>query len=241
VHLLRVDAYTRLGLIFAGALGAYSLGANNIANVVGVFLPVSPFNDLSVGGIINLSSAQQLFLLGGIAIAVGVYTYSQKVVHTVGADLLRLSPAAAFVVVMAHSLVLMAFTSQELESLLITLGVPTIPLVPISSSEVAVGAVIGIGLLQGGAGIRWRVLGKIGMGWVLTPVIAAFVSFGGLFFLQNVFQQEVYREAGYGVSGQARSARAIGEGPVLPGRDSVVPRAPAAAAHSQGTGKIGPP
>ncbi len=28
------DAYTRLALIIAGALGAYSLGANNIANVL---------------------------------------------------------------------------------------------------------------------------------------------------------------------------------------------------------------
>ena len=33
VHLLRTDAYTRLGLILAGAFGSYSLGANNIANV----------------------------------------------------------------------------------------------------------------------------------------------------------------------------------------------------------------
>jgi len=40
-HLLRQDAYTRLGLILAGAFGAYSLGANNIANVMGVFIPDS--------------------------------------------------------------------------------------------------------------------------------------------------------------------------------------------------------
>ncbi len=193
LHLLRVDAYTRLGLVFAGALGAYSLGANNIANVVGVFLPVSPFTDFKLGTSVLLTSAQLLFLAGGIAIAVGVYTYSRKVVHTVGADLLRMSPAAAFVVVMAHSLVLMVFTSQDLEHWLAAIGLPPIPLVPISSTEVVVGAVIGIGLLQGGVGIRWRVLGRIAVGWVLTPAIAAVVCFVGLFFVQNVFHQEVYR------------------------------------------------
>ncbi len=193
LHVLRIDAYTRIGLLCAGALGAYSLGANNIANVMGVFVPVVHARDLTLFGGFTLSASQQLFLLGGIAIAAGVYTYSRKVVDTVGANLLQMSPAAAFVVVTAHSLVLLIFSSQGLEGLLISLGLPSIPLVPISSSEVVVGAVIGIGFLQGGAGIRWRVLGHIAVGWVLTPVIAGVVSFIGLFFLQNVFQQTVFR------------------------------------------------
>ncbi len=192
IHLLRVDAYTRAGLIFAGALGAYSLGANNIANVMGVFVPVTPFGGISLTQMLSLDAQQELFLLGGIAIAVGIYTYSRKVVNTVGENLLQMSPAAAFVVVMAHSLVLMIFSSQTLERWLSSAGLPTIPLVPVSSSEVVVGAVIGIGLLQGGRGIRWRVLGHISLGWVLTPIIAATVCFFGLFFLQNVFQQQVY-------------------------------------------------
>jgi PiT family inorganic phosphate transporter len=194
LHLLRVDAYTRMGLVVAGALGAYSLGANNIANVMGVFVHAAPFSEIEVIGI-RLSSTQQLFFLGGLSIAVGVYTYSRKVVHTVGAELLHMSPTAAWIVVMAHSIVLMLFASQGLESLLQRLGLPTIPLVPVSSSEVAVGAVLGIALLQGGEGLRWHVLGRISVGWMLTPVIAGVLCFVGLFFLQNVFKQQVYREA----------------------------------------------
>ena len=50
LHLLRTDAYTRFGLILAGAFGAYSLGANNIANVVGVFIPAEPLPPLDIGG-----------------------------------------------------------------------------------------------------------------------------------------------------------------------------------------------
>ena len=41
-----LDRMTRYGLILAGIFGSYSLGANNIANVVGVFVPVSPFDDI---------------------------------------------------------------------------------------------------------------------------------------------------------------------------------------------------
>ena len=42
-----------------------------------------------------------------------------------------------------------------------------------------------------GAGPSWGVLGSIGLGWVVTPIIAGVVCFTGLFFLQNEFNQIV--------------------------------------------------
>jgi inorganic phosphate transporter, PiT family len=200
LHLLRLDAYTRVGLILAGAFGSYSLGANNIANVMGVFVPSSPFTDFNVMGLFSFSGIQQLFLIGAIAIGVGVFTYSKKVMLTVGGDLLPLSPVAAFIVVTSHSIVLFLFASEGLEHLLASAGLPTIPLVPVSSSQAVVGAVIGIGLLKGGRNIQWRVLANIAGGWVSTPLISAAVCFTALFFLQNVFNQQVYAEVHYRIS-----------------------------------------
>jgi PiT family inorganic phosphate transporter len=63
-----------------------------------------------------------------------------------------------------------------------------------------VGAVVGIGLLKGGRGIRWRTLGGIASSWAVSPVIAAILSFISLFFLQNVFEQEVFRPTKYGLT-----------------------------------------
>ena len=163
-HMLTLDALTRVGLLFVGAFGSYSLGANNIANVMGVFIPVSPFSDISLFGLVNFSSAQQLFLIGAVAIAVGVFTYSKRVMETVGEGIVSLSPVAAFAVVSAHSIVLFLFASQGLESFLSNHGLPTIPLVPVSSSQAIVGAVIGVGILKGGSSIRWRLLGGISSG-----------------------------------------------------------------------------
>ncbi len=191
LHLVRTDAYLRLGLLLAGAFGAYALGANNIANVVGVFLPAIEFSTLELGGI-SFSPAQQLFLIGGLAIAFGVMTYSKGVMMTVGGGLGRISPVAAFVAVVSHSIVLFAFASRGLEAWLLSMGLPTIPLVPVSSSQAVVGAIVGIAILQGAAGIRWRLLGTIVMGWVATPIMAGFISFFGLYFLQNVFDQTVF-------------------------------------------------
>ncbi len=197
VGLIRMDGYTRLALILAGAFGAYSLGANNIANVMGVFVPVAPFPDLQFGQDFSVSSAQQLFLVGGLAIAVGVFTYSKRVMMTVGSELMTLTPLAAWVAVMSHSIVLFLFASERLEQLLANMSLPTIPLVPVSSSQAVVGAVIGIGMLQGGREIQWPRIYGIVRGWAITPVISCLLCFVGLYFLQNVFQQEVQRESNY--------------------------------------------
>ena len=202
-HMLTLDALTRFGLLLVGAFGSYSLGANNIANVMGVFIPVSPFSDISFFGWIKLSSEQQLFFIGSVAIAVGVLTYSKRVMETVGEGIVSLSPVAAFAVVSAHSIVLFLFASQGLESFLSNHGLPTIPLVPVSSSQAIVGAVIGVGLLKGGRNIRWRLLSGISSGWVVTPIIAAAISFISLFFLQNVFEQKTYRPIRYQITHEA--------------------------------------
>ena len=190
-HLLTLDAMTRYALVAAGAFGAYSLGANNIANVMGVFVEASPFQDFSVGPL-SFTGQQKLFLLGGLAIAVGVFTYSKRVMMTVGKSLMPLTPIAAFVVVMAHSIVLFLFASEGLESLLASYGLPTIPLVPVSSSQAVIGAVIGIGLYKGGQQLDWRVAGKIACGWVTTPAIAIVLSFSTIILVQNLFMVKVY-------------------------------------------------
>ena len=172
LSLIRLDAYKRIALIFAGALGAYSLGANNIANVIGVFIPAQPLGELKLGSF-SFSSTQQLFLLGGLAIALGVCTYSKKVMLTVGSDLGQLSSTSALVAVISHSIVLFLFASQGLEALLSGYGLPTIPLVPVSSSQAVVGAIVGISVLQGITAVKWNVLGKIIVGWIVTPIFSA--------------------------------------------------------------------
>ena len=191
IHILRLDAYTRLALLLAGAFGAYSLGANNIANVMGVFVNVSPFTDINIANLFVLTSIQQLFLLGGIAIAVGVFTYSKKVMFTVGNDLLKLSPVSAFVVVLSHSIVLFLFASQGISSFLISLNLPALPLVPVSSSQAIVGGVMGIGLLKGGKEVKWSVAGKISIGWVVLPLLTMVIAMFILYILKYMFNLSV--------------------------------------------------
>ncbi|MCF7839512.1 MAG: inorganic phosphate transporter family protein [Candidatus Marinimicrobia bacterium] len=204
IHIFRIDLYTRLGLILVGAFGAYSLGANNIANVMGVFVPVSPFRSIDVFGLFVLTGVHQLFLLGGLAIAVGILTYSERVMETVGTRIVKLTPQAALVVVLSHSVVLFIFASQGLHDWMRSVGLPGIPLVPISSSQLVIGAVVGIGMVHGGRNIHFGTLARIGLGWIYTPVAAALITFLALFFMQNVFDQPVHRQVPYEFSQDVR-------------------------------------
>ncbi len=190
IHLIKLDAYIKYALLIVGAFGSYSLGANNIANVVGVFIPSAPNITLDFG-FFTLDGTQLLFLGGGISIAVGIITYSKKVMMTVGNSLMKLNAETAIIVVLAHSLVLFVFSSQRLSDLFVSIGLPEIPLVPVSSSQAIVGAIIGIGILKGGRNIQVKVIGKIAMGWLVTPIIAGLIAFFALFFMSNVFNLKV--------------------------------------------------
>jgi len=131
------------GILLAGCYGAYSLGSNNVANVTGVYV--------SSGTL----SPQMGSVIGGLSIAFGVLTYSRRVMMTIGKGIVPLDPFSALVVVLAEAFTLHLFTQ---------IGVP------VSSSQAVVGAVVGVGIVGDLQTVSFKMLVKIGAGWVLTPV-----------------------------------------------------------------------
>ena len=215
IHLIRFESYIKTGLIVAGAFGAYSLGANNIANVMGVFVSAFRLHDLNLW-IITLSSSQQLFLIGGLACATGILTYSWKVMHTIGNNILELSSEAALVAVLAQALVLFIFSSTSLSNLIVSFGLPAIPMVPVSSSQVIVGSILGIGLYKGARNINFKILGEIGLAWIISPVASGLLTFFLLFFMKNIFGINVGSRAG-----EAAGSNLVSSGAALSGQADV--------------------
>ncbi len=192
IHVLWQDMAVRVGMYLTTALGGFALGANNMANVVGVFVDSNVLEPLKFGNLFTLSSMQVLFLLGAIAACVGIFTYSQKAIKTVGKNVLSLSPTVAWIVILSQSLVLILFSSESLEHFLISLNLPPLPAVPVSSTQAVIGAIVGIGLAKGGKGIKWSLIVRVVSGWIATPVIAFAISFISLFFMENVFKQTIF-------------------------------------------------
>lgn len=192
VSLIRQDCYTRIGLIVSGAFAAYALGANNIANVMGVFTSANILRPLPLPLGLSLNSTQVLFLMGAIAISVGIFTYSRHTMNTVGKNIMQMTPLVAWIVVVAQSLVLFVFASPALNNFLTAYNLPAPPMVPVSSSQAVIGAIMGIGLLKGGRNVNWFLLCRVFIGWVATPIFSALICYISLFVLANVFTLTVH-------------------------------------------------
>jgi len=205
IHLVILDVWIKWALIVVGAFGAYSLGANNIANVMGVFAGSAPDVVIDLG-IIRLDGLQVLFLMGGVAIATGIMTYSKNLMVKVGNGIMALSAEAAIVTVLAQAVVLFIFSSTSFSGMLKSIGLPPIPLVPVSSSQVIVGSIIGIGLIKGVNEIKFKTIRGIIAGWVLTPLAAGLLSFLALFFVRNLFNLNVGSAVAPGEAGTVMPA-----------------------------------
>ncbi len=200
VHILELDIYLKIGFILIIAFGSYSLGANNIANVVGVFVASSPFKDIHILPGLTLPSNFQLYLTGSLAIVIGIITYSSKTIITVNERISKLTPITAISAVLGASLVLYLFSSVSISNFLISIGLFPFPLAPVSLTQGVVGAVVGIGLAEGGRYFNYRLLGKIAVGWVITPILSILLSLLLLFIVQNVFQQKVFTPVTFEIS-----------------------------------------
>ena len=153
MSMVQSDAFLRVGILGAGAYGAYALGSNNVANVTAVFVGAD---------YLNMTLA---LLIGGLSIGLGIVTFGRPVMNTVGSRLVRLDSFSAFVVLLAEALTVHFYTF---------IGVP------VSTSQAIVGAVLGIGLLKGASTVSRRTLVGILFGWFLTPVVAASIALAGV-------------------------------------------------------------
>ena len=149
VNIMFLNAFVKWGLLLSGAYGAYALGANNVANVTGVFAEA------------GLITVQWATIIGGISIAVGSVTYSKRVMLTVGGGLVKLDGFSAFIAVLSEAITVHIYAEVG---------------VPVSTSQAIVGAVLGIGMAVGARSVNNRTLIHIVFGWLSTPLIAGIVA-----------------------------------------------------------------
>jgi PiT family inorganic phosphate transporter len=168
--LFSTDQALRFSLLVVGCYGAWAFGGNNMANVVSFYVGIELFAPVQVGPWI-LSQPRILALFGGLAMSLGVATYSRRIMLTVGRDLVKLDGTTALVAIMSQALVV-DFLAHSWQ-----VGRHALPAIPVSVSQALVGAVLGLGLARGIQTIKLRTLGKIVIGWIAAPIISAILSF----------------------------------------------------------------
>lgn len=145
-----LDDFVRTSLWLVGAWGSYALGANNAANVTGVFV---------ASGMV--STTQAAWIAGG-SIALGILTFGRRMMQLVGRNLVRLEPSTALIAMLAQALTVHLFAGWG---------------VPVSASQALAGAVLGIGLAKGVRTIDPQALLHILLGWLATPLVGAVLAY----------------------------------------------------------------
>lgn len=155
------DKIIKYGYLGAGIFAAYSIGTNSSASVTALYFD-KWYAETGVASNL-LTSAKLTAVIGGIAIAIGAYTYSKKVMFTVGSGIAEITQLDGFVVVIS-----MALTVLIMGKLL---GIP------VSNSQAIVGAVMGAGLTRGIHNVNFNKFKKIAIAWVTSPTAAALLTF----------------------------------------------------------------
>lgn len=165
------DIIIKTGYIIAIILGSLSIGINSSANVTALYFDHA-YESTAVAS--NLLTSPMLTAgLGGLAIALGVLTYSKKVMMTVGGSIANISQMDGFLVIIAMALTVVLMGRA--------LGIP------VSNTQATVGAVLGAGLTRGARQVNFGVLKSIGLAWVCSPTIAGALSYAVAFFTQGFF------------------------------------------------------
>ena len=144
------NSFLKFALLFAGCYGAYSLGSNNVANVTGVYVGsgmLTPF---------------QAALIGSSSIALGVLTYSKKVMDTIGKKIIELDGYSAFVAEFSAAVTVHLYTQVG---------------VPVSTSQAIVGGVTGIGIIKSVRTVKKKTLVEIVIGWLSTPISSGLLAY----------------------------------------------------------------
>ncbi|MBR7184891.1 MAG: anion permease [Clostridia bacterium] len=158
-RLSNYDKLVKVGYLIAGGFASYSIGMNSSANVTALY-----YGEVIDGVQTNLlSSGRVAATIGGIAIAIGVLTYSKKVMMTVGSSIAPLTQIEGFLVIiaMALTIVIMGNTMN----------------IPVSTSQAVVGAVVGAGLTKSWRCVNFGVFKNIAIAWVSSPVGAGLLTY----------------------------------------------------------------
>ena len=151
------DIIVKMGYICAGAFSAFSIGQNSAASVTAFYY------DATGSGANLLTSARLTAILGGVAIAVGVLTFSKRVMMTVGGSIAEISQVDGFVVIIASALTVLLMGKF--------MGIP------VSTSQSVVGAVVGAGLVGGIKKVNFGVFKRIAIAWVSSPTVAGLLTY----------------------------------------------------------------
>ena len=159
-------------IVFTACAMAFAHGSNDVANGVGPLTAV--YGLVKSGGEVAQKTPLPLWILalGGVGIVLGLTTYGYRVMQTIGGKITALTPTSGFCATVAAA---------------VTVVLASRTAMPVSTTHIAVGAVMGVGLARGIAALDLRVIGNIIVSWVVTLPAGGILAAAFFFMFKGMF------------------------------------------------------
>ncbi len=158
--------------------GLYSLGhggndaQKTMGIIAGLLFTVPQYRHLVSDASGGLFIPLWIVLMAHAAIALGTLSGGWRIIHTMGSKITKLVPMGGFAAETAGAITIFASTA---------LGIP------VSTTHVITGAIVGVGSVRRRRAVRWGVAGQIVWAWLLTIPIAGLVG-AGVYSLIRLFR-----------------------------------------------------
>ncbi|MAM69469.1 MAG: phosphate permease [Rhodospirillaceae bacterium] len=171
-HFAGVERVFAPMIIFTACAMAFAHGSNDVANGVGPLAAI--YGLIQTGGEVTQKLPMPFWILalGGFGIVFGLATYGYRVMQTIGKRITALTPTSGFCATVAAALVVVLASRTAM---------------PVSTTHIAVGAVMGVGLARGIAALNLRVIGSIVTSWVVTLPAGGILAAMFFFMLKGMF------------------------------------------------------
>jgi PiT family inorganic phosphate transporter len=159
-------------MLFTACAMAFAHGSNDVANGIGPLAAV--YSIISSGGEVMQESALPIWilLLGGAGIVLGLITLGYRVMLTVGKRITELTPSRGFCAELAAATTVVLASRTGL---------------PVSTTHILVGSVLGVGLARGIGALDLRVVLNIIISWLVTLPAGAIMAMLFFFTLKGIF------------------------------------------------------
>ncbi len=159
-------------MIFTSCAVAFAHGSNDVANAIGPLAAVYQASYQLIGQEFSQETPIWILLLGAVGIVIGLATLGYRVMQTIGEKIVKLTPSKGFSAQLAAALTVIVASQLNM---------------PVSTTHTLVGAVIGIGIIEGAGAVNVKSVQTIFLSWIVTLPAGALFAILFLEVFQNIF------------------------------------------------------
>lgn len=159
-------------MIFTSCAVAFAHGSNDVANAIGPLAAINQATNQLLNQPYTLETPLWILFLGATGIVIGLATLGYRVMKTIGENIVKLTPSKGFSAQLAAALTVVIASQLDM---------------PVSTTHTLVGAVVGIGLVEGASTINFNSVRTIVLSWVVTLPAGALLSIAFLELFTNLF------------------------------------------------------